>query len=339
MIEFIRNTSNQNTRKTYEQGMNIYKQWCIEHNPVLSFKEEEITDNDVAEFAQYSVVNKGLAYSTVVNRIAAINDHVRYVKNRENNSLMQSVIVSRMLKVLERITPSVRSMGLCSINHLRTILLYMKSNEHIKLMAINKPRKRTMDRDLLMFVFARVFMLRASEITLVKHGHIKMNLESAIEDVANTPLTMIVTLYQSKNLKPGETHERQTVLADVEFEELCAIRLYMNYIINHYSTKSKEELSSEYVFLQIGNGKILSRSTPNHRLQYWIKEAKIQNNANDKICFHGLRAGAATDAAHANIPIHLIMRYGHWKSNAGLLYIRESVHDKNIVSSHIINKQ
>ena len=42
----------------------------------------------------------------------------------------------------------------------------------------------------------------------------------------------------------------------------------------------------------------------------------------DDFSSHSFRNGAATSAARAGIPDHLIQVFGHWKSNAYKQYIR-----------------
>jgi len=68
------------------------------------------------------------------------------------------------------------------------------------------------------------------------------------------------------------------------------------------------------------DGKHMRSGTPRGRLTYWLN---IIGEPDVKAFgFHSLRAGGATAAAKAGVPVHLIKQHGNWSSDAVYAYIR-----------------
>ena len=75
---------------------------------------------------------------------------------------------------------------------------------------------------------------------------------------------------------------------------------------------------------------------PNSFVNKIVKRTCSSAGLNPKIySSHGLRAGGATDAISAGIPIHLIKRHGNWASDAVFIYVHDSITARLSVSQAI----
>lgn len=329
-VDFIRENTNAQTRNTYNQSIKKYEEWCDLYNK--SKKDEDITDDNIAQFALYCYKVKKLAYNTIMGRVAAVSEKVGILRDMRNEKTpMQTELISQMLKSIQNVAPAVNHRHICTAEHIRKIIkvFWEIDMNRAKIQKTGGHRTRvdttrTGMRDMLMFVFARVFLLRASEVVMLKHSDIEMNKQFERND-GKIVTSITLTLRKSKNLKKDEKHERTVIETDdIRFQRLCPVRWYKDYT-EYIDLKNKTNYKNSFIF-DCEDGLELHPRTPNHRLKYWLEKAGIQSKtAKNEITFHGLRIGGTTDAANSdmNIPTGLIMKYGHWSSSAGHIYMRE----------------
>ena len=335
---------NTNTKAAYGINATRYDEWCELKGKSKS--DEEVTDESVAQFALYSFKEKGLAYSTVMGRVSAISERVRFVRDlKKEKTPMESLLVKGVLDTIRDQAPPVQHRKICTADHIKKIveLFWEKDMEMYHSINIKGGHKKGVDvyrtgiRDMLCFIFARVFLLRASEVVILKHGDININEKFETKE-KKIVTAMTLTLRKSKNFKnKHETHDRIVIEAEGVYKRLCPIMWYKRYI-KYIDLRSKEEWEKLFIFDK-EDGSKLSKNTVNHRLKYWLERAGIQKKKEKNgITFHGIRVGGTTDAANSdmNVPTNMIKHYGHWSSNAAHIYMREKK-DNTAVSTAITN--
>ena len=114
----------------------------------------------------------------------------------------------------------------------------------------------------------------------------------------------------SKLLKLTPFEKRCNILIGLGSSPLCAVQAVVSYLAQHSHRPGP-------LFL-LHNGLLLTRLLVTDRFRAILLSAGLP-------CYfssHGFRIGAATSAARAGVPDHLIQVLGRWKSDAHKQYIR-----------------
>jgi integrase len=163
--------------------------------------------------------------------------------------------------------------------------------------------------------------LRRSEIINIQLEHIEWKKEG-IE----------IILPHSKT---DQTHEGQYCAIPYGNELLCPVEA-----LKHWLDIVK--ITTGYVFRRILRNNTITESsltplTVNHIVKRCARMANIPY-ANE-ISPHSLRRGLATSAAHANTPVHVIMRAGRWKQvNTVMEYIEANQRFSDNAATNILKK-
>ncbi|MEO8402462.1 MAG: site-specific integrase [Gammaproteobacteria bacterium] len=163
--------------------------------------------------------------------------------------------------------------------------------------------------------------LRRSEIINIQIDHIEWKQEG-IE----------ILLPHSKT---DQTHDGQYCAIPYGNELLCPVRALKQWV-------DTAKIITGYIFRRILRNNTITESvltplTVNHIVKRCAHKANI-SYANE-ISPHSLRRGLATSAAHANTPVHIIMRAGRWKQvNTVMEYIEASQRFSENAAKNILNK-
>ena len=111
----------------------------------------------------------------------------------------------------------------------------------------------------------------------------------------------------------------------VSGNSICAVRALLHYLHARGSGP----------LFRHQNGLPLTRTT----LTLWLKNAVSRAGVEGNFSGHSFRIGAATSAATAGIPDHLIKTLGRWFSNAYQLYIKTPSHVLESVAERIVCNQ
>lgn len=158
------------------------------------------------------------------------------------------------------------------------------------------------------FTFAFFGFCRVSEYTSPSptHSHPKGTL--SLEDITLTDDALSVNLQHSKTNQFGRT---ETISMGATRCSLCPVRAMSKYVrIRHKSPSGP--------LFVLFNGHYLTRKDVSKTTKRMLLKAGF-----DPLRFtsHSYRIGAATSAASAGLPDHLIKHLGRWSSNAYQRYI------------------
>ena len=118
-----------------------------------------------------------------------------------------------------------------------------------------------------------------------------------------------VLLVSIKCSKTDPFRKGYTLRLGVSRSEVCAVKAVLHYL--HMRGGGEGPL------FQHQNGLPLTRS----KLTFWLREAVPRAGLQGNYSGHSFRIGAASTAAEAGVPDHLIKTMGRWTSNAYQLYI------------------
>ena len=152
--------------------------------------------------------------------------------------------------------------------------------------------------------------LRSGEFTTTTNkfdARIHMALDDVEIDRYENPSVMFVRIKCSKTDPFRKGH---TLRLGVSGTDICAVRALVHYL--HRRGGSAGPL------FRHASGLPLTRAT----LTMWLKQAAARAGLDGNFSGHSFRIGAATSAAAAGIPDHLIKTLGRWFSNAYQLYIQ-----------------
>lgn len=157
--------------------------------------------------------------------------------------------------------------------------------------------------------------LRCGEFTTPTCSSFNKDYHLSIDDISVdrhiSPNYMMVKIKASKT---DPFRKGVTLRLETSGSSICAVRAVLQYL--HARGNAAGPL-----FIQ-RDGKPLTRTI----LSRWLQSTANRAGLKGTFSGHSFRIGAATTAALAGIPDHLIKTLGRWESNAYQLYIRTPAH-------------
>jgi len=311
---FINMHRNQNTHKAYISAWGMFEKWAREiANPARTrgarLDVERPTEYDVAQYCQHLVEDRGHGMSTVSTALAAIKDHLAEDETAEYHPWSGHVIKRMTAALAPRAKPSRQTKELTGRQVEAMADAARSANSEVGL------------RDACMIELAYQTFLRSSEIARMDVGDIAFTMERAHgreHDVMRVHVNRL-----SKNDSDRKGHERLVQGHETQ-PDLCLVRRMRAYI----GTLGNKAPTAP-LFPQKG-GDRMSGNTPPHRMRHWLE---VCGEDPTRYTFHSLRAGGATDAAHAGVPERTIKAHGNWTSDIVRLYMRPNTEDRLATSS------
>ncbi len=133
-----------------------------------------------------------------------------------------------------------------------------------------------------------------------------------------------VIFLRIKCSKTDPFRQGHTIRLGVSGTEICAVRALLHYL--------RRRGGDAGPLFRHCNGQPLTRPT----LTAWLKNAAARAGLEGNFSGHSFRIGAATSAAAAGIPDHLIKTLGRWFSNAYQLYIRTPCHILETIPARLV---
>lgn len=317
-LAFIEANQNANTRATYASGWRQFVEWAqrIENKQRIaedSVDLEHPTESDIAAYARFLVTVKGSTMSTVHGAIAAIAHKLQYVISEEYHPI-HGVILKNTLQVLKLMAePATQKQE-----------VQWEQLVHIATEA-DRGSTKTSRRDACMFMLAYFTLLRSSEVVRMTRGEITF-----FPDKADGRMIMQVHVNkQCKNDVERLGHNR--LVKEKEEGKECIVRRMQQYLAATAPQSTAAGMNINSVLFPKEDGGKMSRATPNHRFQHWLRVIGVEDAT--AYGFHSLRAGGATDAVRAGVSEREIKIHGNWRSNAVQLYMRPGQEEKLAASS------
>jgi integrase len=312
--DFISTHRNQNTHKAYMSAWGQFERWAREiANPKRTrgarLNVERPDQYDVAEYCQYLVMDRGTGMSSVSTALAAIKDHLAENETAEYHPWTGHVIKQMTAALTPRARPIQQTKELTG------------TQVEVIINTVSNAASEVGLRDACMIELAYHTFLRASEIVRMDVGDITFTTEQ-MHGVEREVMRVHVNRL-SKNDSERKGHER-LVLGRGTQHDLCLVRRMRAYIRTLGNRTPAAPL-----FPQKG-GDRMSSATPQHRLRHWLEACGEDPT---RYTFHSLRAGGATDAAHAGVPERTIKAHGNWASDIVRRYLRENIEDRLATSS------
>lgn len=317
-LAFIEANQNINTRATYASGWRQFVEWTqkIENRQRIAEDAVDLerpTESDIAAYARYLVTDKGSTMSTVHGAIAAIAHKLQYVISEEYHPT-HGVVLKNTLQVLKLMAEPAQQKK--EVQWAQLVRIAAEADRDSSATKISR-------RDACMFMLAYFTLLRSSEVVRMTRGEISFFL-----DEADGRMIMQVHINkQCKNDTERLGHNR--LVKEKEEGKECIVRRMQKYLAATAPHSTVAAVDS-VLFPKEDGGK-MSRATPNHRFQHWLRMIGVENAT--AYGFHSLRAGGATDAARAGVSEREIKIHGNWRSNAVQLYMRPGQEERLAASS------
>lgn len=161
------------------------------------------------------------------------------------------------------------------------------------------------------FTLAFFCFLRASEYTSPSHHYYNPAKHLSLTDVSLKSQSLQICIKRSKTDKFGRTAK---ILVGSTGSSICPVRAMKKYLHNRTARPPGPLFTSS-------NGQFLTRRDVSSMLKSVLHSAGLDPQ---RYSSHSLRIGAATAAAHAGLPDHLIKTLGRWRCNAYQGYIHSS---------------
>lgn len=289
---------NQNTTAAYASAWRQFERWATEvANPqratAAQVDLQRPSGMDVALYMRYVVTVKGSTMQSVESALAGIADHLRHTDHHPTSSSW----VRQMRQVLVPMAKPAGQKKEMGWELMKKIMTATKADGEM-----------LARRDGAMILLAYFGLLRGSEIARMKRGDITIT-----EQGQGKPRRLNVHVNRmAKNDKERKGHTR--LVEERPPGQFCALRA-----VEEHMTQQREQ-DNEAPLFPTTAGKAMHADTPRGRMRYWLGQAGLTSVA--EYGFHSLRAGGATAAALAGVPVENIKGHGNWNSEAVYGYIR-----------------
>jgi len=303
IIRWISRERTPNTKKAYATYANQYlayaainEQIAVPGTPLL-----------IANFLRNLHVHKNLTVSTITkNALYAVADLHRFIDEKPH----KDPLVKATCKILKKIAKRNKKgktpiLAEILLNLLRT--LELSDEEDLQHATI--------------LVLSYKGFLRCSEAMNLRSEDI--NLKTV---VINNEEVEVLSIFIEKS-KVDQERVGHTLIISPDPENLWKCP------VTHVKAFSKiRNPSANYFFHRKGK----TTKSPNSTVNRIVKKTCKAAGYNPKIySSHGLRAGGATEASAAGIPLHLIKRHGNWSSDAVFIYVHDNIVARLSVSQAI----
>ena len=166
--------------------------------------------------------------------------------------------------------------------------------------------------------------LRCGEFT-TQSAQFDPNINLSLTDIqVDKRINPAVVLINIKASKTDQFRKGHILRIGVSGSNICAVQALMTFL--HHRGSAPGPLFA------FPNGRPLSRD----KFCAWLQDALLRIGETGHFSGHSLRIGAATTAAAAGIPDHLIKTLGRWISDAYQLYIRTPPSTLECVASRMV---
>lgn len=176
------------------------------------------------------------------------------------------------------------------------------------------------------FTLAFYGFLRASEYTSPTSSRFNPSLHLSARDITICPESIKLHLKRSKTDRFGKS---VALLIGPTGTCTCPVRAMQKFL-------AVRQCEPPGPLLTFQSGKFLTRRDVSETTQHLLHSAGLES---DSYSSHSYRIGAATAAAAAGLPDHLIKTLGRWRSNAYQRYIRTSPEILRRAASLIVRMQ
>lgn len=287
------------TRQAYTEDWGRFQAWCAAHDLRALPAEPETVELYLAD-------HQHLAVSTLQRRLAAITwhharvDHGSPVTDRGVQETWKGLVRERG-RAARRATPMVTSV-------LRRMVATLDVPDgEPEAVTARRHRQRTRDRALLTLGVAAA--LRRGELVALNVGDLRLDGDSGL----------VVVVRSSKTDQEGEGAE--IAIPRGGDADTCPVRAVQAWL-EAAGLDGEPEAAAFWWVDRHGN---LRERLTGHAVSEIVKRC-AERAGYDRALFsaHGTRAGLATAAAEAEVPLDQIMRHGRWKSPRTVLnnYVR-----------------
>jgi len=302
------------TRKAYQSGFRIYKEFCAKLNARVT-PTSEIT---LILFVSH-LANQHCSFSTIKVYLSAIrNAHV--AKGQHVN--FNQAYSPRLQQVMKGIQ---RKLAITKPKRIRYPITVTIMSQIQRLLA----KKPNSYRNKMLWgacCLAYFGFLRSSEFTAPSRTSFDPGTHLSLADVAvdsrSSPKIISITIKQSKTDQLQQGHN---IYLGRTGHNICPVKALMSYLAVRGSSPGA-------LFVQ-KNGVALTRQSFSLELETIFRKLQLRYNGFNT---HSFRIGAATTAKEAGISDLHIKMLGRWRSDAFQSYVRTSPHQLAKLSKQLI---
>jgi integrase len=327
LLSFLETHGNANTQAAYASGWRQFERWAEEtENPRRVAGEtvdvERPLEAEVAHYMVYMVEVKRSPMSSVATALAAIANHLRFVVSDSYHPTQGKLIDATRLALSARATPSQQKTEVAW-----PLLQRVLTATETGALDTQRPREERARarRDGCLIALAYFFFLRGSEVARMRRSDVSITSEAV--DGATLRVLRVHVNRLCKNDTKRLGHER--VLGERPGSAFCMLRTVEAYL----ATDKGSPATAPLFPLQPGGAQAMHADTPRGRLRHWLEAVRQPGEDPSASGFHSLRAGGASEAAHAGVAERLIKLHGNWKSDAVRLYMRPDMGERLAASA------
>ena len=283
------------TRRTYQTGVTAYYSFCAKYG-IPSLPASETT---LRYFCTH--LSSSVSYQTIMVYLAGVR--LLHLEHGFPDP-------TKAAPLLHYLCTAIRRSGMTTSKKRQPITLPLLKTIKTELSHANLPSQ---DKLAYWAAFTLAFygFLRASEYTAPSTRCFNPGVHLLVKDITITSDSIKLLLKRSKTDKFGKS---ATVLIGSTSTSTCPVKAMQKFL----SIRQREPPGPLFV---LQSGKNVTRRLVSEMTQSLLRSAGL-----DWQCYssHSYRIGAATTAASAGLPDHLIKTLGRWRSNAYQDYIRTS---------------
>lgn len=320
LLAFVAAERNANTSATYASAWKQFERWAMEtENPTRAAGEQmdvqRPTETDVCNYMRHMATVKQSPMSSIGIALSGIADHLRFVTDERYHPCSGKLIDAVRAVLTPRATPSKQKQ---EMDWPRLWRIATAAETGAATTASERVKTQAM-RDRCLIMLSYFCFLRTSETARMRRGDITI----AMGETGKRVLTVHVNRL-CKNDKERLGHDRLVQERETE-APFCMLRCMEQWLAH------TAHLDAAAPLFPCDDGTQMSADTPRSRLKHWL--GVIENPDSTVFSFHSLRAGAATAAARAGVPVQMIKLHGNWASDAVYAYIRPGEFERTSASS------
>ena len=283
------------TRRTYQAGTAAFTRFCHKHG-IPPLPASELT---LRYFCTH--LSKSVSYQTIKVYLAAIR--LLHLEHGFEDPTRDTPLLTYLCIGIRRSGRSTNTTRLPITIPLLRVIKHQLSTSTLPAQA----------KLLYWAAFTLAFygFLRASEYSCPTHSKFTNTRHLLLRDISITTNSLSVHLKRSKSDRFGKS---ATVLVGATGSSTCPVRAMHKFL----TARQAQPSGPLFTFT---SGKFLTRSDISRTTKRLLRAAGI-----DPVRYssHSYRIGAATAAADAGLPDHLIKTLGRWRSSAYQTYIHTS---------------
>lgn len=285
----------ESTRRTYQTGVTAYQRFCNRYG----LSPLPASETTLRYFCAH--LSSSTSYQTIMVYLAGVR--LLHIENRFPDPTKEAPLLHYLCTAIRR-----SDRHTSKKRYPITLPLLRTIKEELS-------RSDLPSRDKLTywaaFTLAFYGFLRASEYTTPSSTSFNPTAHLLARDITISPESVKLHLKRSKTDRFGKS---ATLMIGPTNTCTCPVRAMQKYI-------SIRQWEPPGPLFTLQSGKYLTRRCVSEMTQHLIRSAGLSSQPYSS---HSYRIGAATAAAAAGLPDHLIKTLGRWRSNAYQTYIRTS---------------